>query len=784
MSIGLDTLHQDVARAAAVVAPSWPLSSTIAVNPLSGFEHLSFDDARRFASALFGARGHLTLREYRDQMSVGRISFDDLRGALTRRFPDVTEDELAVLMVDLLDGDEAVEPDRWAITMVERVDAEQGTELRTHLDIEVADWCAQWAVQKAGGDLWSSWRSDQRDRYGDLAADPAEALLAALDALEVPLTERSGYLERHVAALPGWAAHLRWRDEHGGGANVLGFLAVCLTIEAHLLQGVTVWHPADGFRALGGLPDHRASVWHDAYEHGVYDELLRSMVNGPVTAPLDADGSERPFAQVVCCIDVRSEGLRRNLESVGDYETFGYAGFFGLAAHVVPLTHGSGTDQFPVLLQASVALREIASPGAEGASERAVERSRMVAAADDGWSGAKYHPIAPLALAESAGWVAGALAAIRTVAPGVSASVTDRLRRPAPPTSFDRSAIDLASQAACVAGILRLGIGARPARLVVVCGHHARVDNNPVESGLACGACGGNGGAPNARVVAAMANDPAVRAVLAARGTVIPDDTWFVAAVHDTPTDVVEVLDLHEVPESHHRLVAQFEADMATAASASVVERSRTLDPCRSARRSSSARSVRRMRARSRDWAEPVAELGLSGNMAFVIGPRSMTASLDLGRRVFLHSYEADGDADGSVLAGILTAPLVVAHWINAQYFFSTTDPMQFGAGTKAVHNVLGDVGLLSSGSGDLCRGLPLQSVRAGDRLLHEPVRLLAVVEGDMAHIDAAIEGSLTLRQLVENEWIWLVARPGPGSAWQQRVKPGWVQRRLEMVGS
>ena len=66
MSIDVDTLHQDVARAKTVVAPSWPLSSTIAVNPLSGFEHLHFDDARRFASALFGARGRLTLRQYRD----------------------------------------------------------------------------------------------------------------------------------------------------------------------------------------------------------------------------------------------------------------------------------------------------------------------------------------------------------------------------------------------------------------------------------------------------------------------------------------------------------------------------------------------------------------------------------------------------------------------------------------------------------------------------------------------------------------------------------------------
>ena len=154
MSIDVDTLYQDVARAKTVVAPSWPLSSTIAVNPLSGFEHLHFDDARRFARALFGARGHLTLREYRDQMSAGRISFEDLRQAQARRFPDVTDNEFTVLLADLLDGDEEVIPDRWAITMVERVDAERGTDLRTQLDIEVADWCARWAVQDGDNGLW------------------------------------------------------------------------------------------------------------------------------------------------------------------------------------------------------------------------------------------------------------------------------------------------------------------------------------------------------------------------------------------------------------------------------------------------------------------------------------------------------------------------------------------------------------------------------------------------------------------------------------------------------
>jgi uncharacterized protein YbcC (UPF0753/DUF2309 family) len=403
-----------------------------------------------------------------------------------------------------------------------------------------------------------------------------------------------------------------------------------------------------------------------------------------------------------------------------------------------------------------------------------ITNQRVVAGLDDAWKAAKYSPIAPLALAEGAGWLAGPVAAIRTASPGLLARVAGRsAQRQA--TSFDLSGVPLVAQADVVAGVCGLGIGTRPAPLVVLCGHDAHVDNNPMESALACGACGGHGGAPNARIVAAMANDPDVRAELLRRGISLPESTWFLAAVHETTTDEVTLLDTHLVPESHRRQLDALRTDLAVAGERAALERAATLP--------GAPRRLSQVRRRARDWAEPVAELGLAGNHAFVIGPRSLTAGVDLGRRVFLHSYEPEGDLDGSTLAGILTAPLVVAQWINAQYNFSTTDPEQFGSGSKAVHNVLGDIGVLSGAGGDLRRGLPLQSVRAGERLLHEPVRLMAIVHGRRDHIDAAIGGSPTLRQLVENEWIALVARepgpPGASAGWQRRTAGGWTEHSL-----
>ncbi len=795
-------LDDDVRAATSVVAPSWPLSSIIAVNPLSGFEHLPFEQALGQAEALFGARGHLRLGEYRDALARGRITAEALRSALGRRLGPLPAVEAEILLADLAHGPEEPAPQRYVVTVSEEHDRRRGTDLRHQLDLEIADWCAQWcsrtdiAELDEHPDLWADWRHDHPLIGGRLAADSRLALRNALERLRVPGYAQRDYLTRQVAALPGWCAHLRWRQEATGTELLAGHLAAMTTLEAHLVDG-RAWFFSDGPRAqpvavalqdrcdavashleladdttlaasLARLPSQdRELVWLDAYERSVHDPLLAAIA--PCSLRAAPPIENRPAAQVVCCIDVRSEGIRRHLERTGAYETFGYAGFFGLAARFTPVSGNGGTDQCPVLLQPAHELREEPALGQDRQASTDLSHQRRVAAADDAWKAAKYHPIAPLALAEGTGWLAGPIAALRTFLPVPAARIADRFSsgdQTGAATAYDRTSLGLDTQASVVAAIANLGIVPRVAPLVVLCGHDAVVENNPMASALSCGACGGHGGAPNARAVAAMANDPEVRAVLSEQGIAIPDDSWFVAAVHDTAVDQVRILDRHLVPASHQPGLRDLEADLTSAGDRSALERASTLP--------GSPASVRAVRRRARDWAEPIAELGLAGNLGFVIGPRSMTAHANLGRRVFLHSYEADRDPDGAVLAGVLTAPLVVAQWINAQYYFSTTDPEQFGAGTKAVHNVLGDLGVLSGPGGDLRRGLPLQSVRAGARLLHEPVRLLAAVQGSPGHIDQAIAASVTLRQLVENQWILLAARPPGTSTWLRRSPAGW----------
>lgn len=792
-STTIDALDDDVAAASAVVAPSWPLSSTIAVNPLSGFEHLPFADALTEAGNRFGARGHLSAHEFGGALRSGRITRSELEAAIDRRYPGLGVDERETRLAEVLHDTDTPLPRRQTLTRAERADRASGSSHRETLDRELTEWCAQWSTRAQPGNFWSGWRSEHR--HADTwDADPALALAEALERLSVQAPERRGYLESHLSALPGWSAHLRWRTEQFNDDTLLGFLAAAISREAELVGANSQWEPVGADPTAGrgeGLgstplgPTDRAVIWLDAYERVAHDALLGTIDR--VGNEFDATAEPvRPRAQIVCCIDVRSEGVRRQLESVGPYETYGYAGFFGLAARFEPVSGGVGTDQCPVLLRPGVTLREEETPTDLDRRISEIERQRTAIAFDDAWRATKYHPIAPLALAEAAGWVAGPIAALRTAAPGFTAWAADQARRVGHrpfATEYDRGAIDPDDQADLVGAILRLGLRPHVARMVVLCGHGARVDNNPTESGLACGACGGNSGAANARAVAAMANDPTVRNRLAARGTPIPDDTWFIAALHDTATDTVSFLDVASVPASHSSDLQIITHDCDVAGRLAAEDRASALPGLSetSAKHTPRDRNriVRKVRRRSRDWAEPAAELGLAGNMAFLVGPRHLTRGADLSRRVFLHSYDAASDRNGQVLNGILTAPLIVAQWINAQYNFSTTDPEIFGAGTKAVHNVLGDVGLLRGPGGDLCRGLPVQSVRSGSTLLHEPIRLMAVVQGSLDHIDASIAGSVTLRQLVENEWIAMVARATPDAPWQQRTASGWHERTI-----
>jgi uncharacterized protein YbcC (UPF0753/DUF2309 family) len=292
------------------------------------------------------------------------------------------------------------------------------------------------------------------------------------------------------------------------------------------------------------------------------------------------------------------------------------------------------------------------------------------------------------------------------------------------------------------------------APVVLICGHGSQTENNPYGSSLDCGACGGHKGDVNARFAAAILNDPAVREGLEKRGLAIPADTVFVAGMHITTTDDVVLFDAEKIPAAQR---TEIEAWLQSAAHRARRERARSLAIDASTDEAIESQT----RKRSADWSEVRPEWGLAGNAAFIAAPRPRTQGLPLNGRTFLHDYDHTLDSDNSVLTLILTAPVVVASWINLQYYGSTVNNALFGSGNKVIHNVVGTFGVWEGNSGDLRAGLPMQSLHDGTNWRHEPLRLQVFVEAPRERIDAVLHQNASIRELVENDWIHLTAIEG-----------------------
>jgi uncharacterized protein YbcC (UPF0753/DUF2309 family) len=584
---------------------------------------------------------------------------------------------------------------------------------------------------------------------------------------------------------------------------------------------------------------------------------------GDVTSKEQSQES-RPLGQALLCIDVRSEPFRRHLEQTGGYETFGFAGFFGVPLCYQGFSSELQTDQCPVLLKPVHIIKEIPRAYQGKIADKFLEGQQLAKAGHTLLHDLKENVITPYVMVEAIGWLFGFRLFGQTLSPKwfdkTISWVKDRLSIPLGTTltvdkiqpeeahemvatkhraaiyslltdrygkqgtsvpheqiermrklaleqiqpdfkengelfrllqwresdlndfiellrkDFDLNLRDVdrrmqkitqtgftdAEQAGYVETALKvLGFKDTFARLILFCGHGSTSDNNPYESALDCGACGGNHGIANARVLAVMANKPQVRQTLAERGLLIPSDTHFLPGQHDTTTDEVELFDLEDVPATHRKDLQRLQQALKEAGEKNCRERLALFPDEPSFDKpvvKGEYSALERIKQRSFDWSQVRPEWGLSGHTAFIVGRRLLTQGLNLEGKTFLHSYNHIHDPTGKYLEIIMTAPMIVAQWINMEHYFSTIDPTVYGAGSKVYHNVIDRLGVMYGTQSDLCVGLPIQTVFDGEKPYHEPMRLFTIIEAPMSIIEDIINRHNLLQRITRNGWIHIVA--------------------------
>jgi uncharacterized protein YbcC (UPF0753/DUF2309 family) len=519
--------------------------------------------------------------------------------------------------------------------------------------------------------------------------------------------------------------------------------------------------------------DHqRRRIFHAAYERQLAKMALRSFQIRTLQPPIRP---AQPTVQVVCCIDAREESLRRHLEELdATVETFGIAGFFGVAMYYRGVGDAAFSAQCPIIMTPKHWVTEEPVYSLEQADRSRARARRFLGTVERRFQ------------SQSRGWLGGTIVSTligplatvpmlsRILFPRTTAIMNRTARQFIAPPSFTRlhlerspdhspamprSAKDgsvddqgvgftLDEMTQIAERALRdIGLTANFAPLVLLLGHGSSCLNNPHESAYHCGACAGNAGGPNARALAMMLNDVRVRRNLSANGLPIPDETQFIGGLHNTATEEIMFYDLELLPTRKVKQVRAASQLLAEAARRNAHERCRRFESADLTITRNDA--LLHVQNRSEDLAQTRPEYGNGSNAICFVGRRQRIRGLYLDRRSFLMSYDATQDsANAAILARILGAVVPVCEGINLLYSFSAMDPSGWGSGTKLPHNITSMVGVMDGAASDLRPGLPWQGVD-----IHEPVRLLFIIEATTQTLLQLLDQNPTLGKIFRNHW-------------------------------
>ncbi|NQY80789.1 MAG: DUF2309 domain-containing protein [Candidatus Caenarcaniphilales bacterium] len=786
-SVNKSVVKALVANAASIVNTAPPLKNFIADNPTKGFEEHDFLKATKLIERYFKAKCFQGREQYEKLVADGEID----REILNSLIKQYEKDKLDMPEVQILAPAISL---RSAGDTLDQVNNYTNQFCAGFLD----ETESIWGMPQRDKGFYYVWKnlilhdpkfsgdSKLKSWLGSLPESPEESLSLALTVLGIEEDDRLEYLRLSLSSLPGWASYIKWREGHEHwdhfkyDVNLLEYLAVRLHLEIVFLKMFKSYVPKEEFTGIitskekeGEIPVH---VYQEALER-TYQKQLTDIIESNLAGQTNNQAVDKSLAQMIFCMDVRSEGIRRSIESVSNVETLGAAGFFGLPVSYKKYDEEFAEDTCPVLIKPVHKIEEMVHPKTLDKFSDFQFSKSVNDLLTKTYKSLKSNVGTSFIFAEAAGVLYMAMMLSKTFFSKMKVLFKDN-KDSKDKVYFDAnvdlsasnpSGLTLQEQVYFSETALKLmGLTKNFSEFVIFTGHGSTTENNPYAAALDCGACAGQHGGDNAKAVAKILNNPEIRKEIANNGIHIPENTVFLGAEHDTTTDEIEIYDIDIVDPEKRKRIDMLKSKLGIAATINRESRELTNVSAKVNKKlhteSVNSRELGvdeidhdKIIFKSQDWSETRPEWGLTGNIAFFIGARDLLKGSDLRNRVFMHSYDWEGDNDGSALETIMCAPMVVTQCINGQYYFSSMDNVNFGSGSKITHNVVGDFGVLQGNSSDLQTGLTLQSIFKDDEtLLYNPQRLCVYIQAPLARVEEILEKHSNLKNLFTRNWLYL----------------------------
>lgn len=779
------------------VTPIWDSRDHVAVNPFFGFKDKNFSEVSEYLKGISGVGIFPKKSYFLKQYERGEITDYDLETAIKLYGKSESTSLSSKDLIGFIKSSDIEIEFIKKKCISDLFDQENMSDLTNQITEEVSKWAAAyfdegqalWNI-KDQQNLYSWWKSLViyesplgLDKNGfskyvkelpNTSQDTIEYLTSkVLSKKLVSQNELGDYYYRLIYTILGWASFIKkfeFESERSQEISqrdlkckLVDILAIRMTYDLLFLDKIENLKMESRFQIKEEKQTHLLSnLWLSAAEVS-YRRKIEVLISEKLSCETEI---VNPDIQAAFCIDVRSEVFRRHLENVSPkIQTLGVAGFFGMPVAIKRLGHVGDDQNCPILLEPKLVVKEAHTDESSVIEKKKRHVNNFSLKKEISSSAnASFSFVETLGFSYVGKILSSSFSLKKEAKKYESISVeTESLS--------NEDKINMAFNA-----LKNMSLTTGFANYIFFFGHGSESTNNPYASSLDCGACAGHNGQGNANMLAKILNEDEVRLGLKERGIEIPNETIFLSGWHNTVTDEISIDSHFDHLIRENEKLDKFKSIFQEATSNCQLERLEKLPKLKK-----KIDVDKELKLKANDWSEVRPEWGLARNSSFIIGRRSLTRSLNLDGRSFLHDYNHELDHDNSVLELIMTAPMIVTNWINMQYYASTVNPKSFGAGNKVINNVVGGIGCIQGNGGDLLMGLSQQSVLNKGDYFHEPLRLQVFIEAKTEKISEIINKHQVLSDLINNNWLQIVSIDPSERVFKLLDRGSWIQLKEEL---